>query len=135
MHETKKAFLEMGARLGEEVPMRRGSLSERYVKCSKPGCGCANDPKLRHGPYYSLTRSVGGKTRSRFLSKEQAERVREQIEAGQRFRKRIEEYWRAAEAWADAELELTEGRTADDAGKKNGCGRASTRNSSRRSRN
>ena len=50
MHETKKAFLEMGARLGEEVPMRRGSLSERYVKCSKPGCGCANDPKRSYSP-------------------------------------------------------------------------------------
>ncbi len=37
-------------------PMRRGALSERYVKCSKKGCACAESPDARHGPYYSLTR-------------------------------------------------------------------------------
>ena len=45
--------------------MRRGSLSERYVKCSKPGCPCATDPQARHGPYVSLTRAVEGQTQSR----------------------------------------------------------------------
>ena len=56
---------ELAARLGQSQPMRRGSLSERYVKCGKPGCGCAEDPKARPGPYYSLPRAVGGRTRSR----------------------------------------------------------------------
>ncbi len=51
--------------------MRRGSLSERTIKCSKPGCGCGHDPNARHGPYFSLTRAVEGKTRSRFLTAEQ----------------------------------------------------------------
>ena len=66
--------------------MRRGSLSERYVKCSKPGCACAERPAARHGPYYSLTRTVGGRTQSRFVPAEQADLVREQIAAGQQFR-------------------------------------------------
>jgi hypothetical protein len=52
--------------------MRRGSLSERTIKCSKPGCACAKDPKARHGPYHSLTLAVEGKTRSRFLTAEEA---------------------------------------------------------------
>ena len=39
-------------------PMRRGSLSERYVKFSKPRCPCATDTNARHGPYFSLTRAV-----------------------------------------------------------------------------
>ncbi len=52
--------------------MRRGSLSERTIKCSKPGCACAQDPKARHGPYYSLTHAIDGKTRSRFLTAEEA---------------------------------------------------------------
>ena len=37
------------------------------------GCACARDPKARHGPYYSLTHAVEGKTRSRFLPAEQAD--------------------------------------------------------------
>jgi hypothetical protein len=45
---------ELAARLAEPQPMRRVSLSERYVKCSKPGCGCAANPRARPGPYYSF---------------------------------------------------------------------------------
>ena len=86
-------------------PMRRGSLSERYVKCSKPGCPCADDPKARHGPYFSLTRGVGGRTQSRFVSDAQAELVRRQVEAGQHFRRQVEAFWEACEEWADAQLQ------------------------------
>lgn len=85
--------------------MRRGSLSERTIKCGKPGCACAKDPKARHGPYYSLTHAVGGKTRSRFLNAEQAVLARQQIDAGREFRGRVEAYWEAAESWADAQLD------------------------------
>lgn len=53
--------------LAEPQPRRRGAVSERFVKCSKPGCPCASDPKARRGPYYSLTRAVRGQTQSRFL--------------------------------------------------------------------
>ena len=77
---------DLAARLAQPQPMRRGSLSERYVKCSKPGCGCAENPRARHGPYYSLTRAVAGQTRSRLIRAEEADLVRGQIEAGHRFR-------------------------------------------------
>jgi hypothetical protein len=101
---------EPASRLARPQPMRRGSLSQRYVKCSKPGCACATDPKGRHGPYYSLTRAVGGQTHSRLLSAEQADLVREQIATGQQFRRRVETYWAACEQWADAQLETREGQ-------------------------
>lgn len=87
--------------------MRRGSLSQRTIKCSKPGCACGQDPKARHGPYYSLTRAVAGKTQSRFLSPEQATLARQQIEAGQQFRNQLEAYWQGCETWADSELEAS----------------------------
>ena len=90
--------------LADAKPMRRGSLSERTIKCSKPGCACAQDPKARHGPYYSLTQAVGGKTRSRFLTAEQADVARQQIEAGRAFRSRVDAFWEASEQWADMEL-------------------------------
>ncbi|MGD0227825.1 MAG: DUF6788 family protein, partial [Terriglobia bacterium] len=70
-----------------------------------PGCGCAEDAKARHGPYYSLTRAVGGRTRSRFLNPQEAQRAREQIETGQQFRRQVEAYWAVCEQWGDALLE------------------------------
>jgi len=75
---------QLAAELGQLQPMRRGSVSERTMKCNKPGCRCGEDPRARHGPYYSLTRGVEGQTRSRYLSQEQAALAREQIDAGQR---------------------------------------------------
>ena len=84
--------------------MRRGSLSERTIKCSKPGCACAQDPKARHGPYYSYTRAVGGKTRSRYLNAEQADLVRQQINAGHEFRDDVDALWETCEQWADSQL-------------------------------
>src|ERR1700723_149912 len=84
---------ELAAELAEPKPMRRGSLSERTVKCGKPGCPCSEDPDARHGPYFSLTRAVKGKTHSRFLTAEQAVVVRQQIEAGHQFRATVDALW------------------------------------------
>jgi len=95
---------QLAAELADPKPMRRGSLSERMIKCSKPSCACGHDPKARHGPYYSLTHALGGKTRSRFLTTEQAEVVQQQIDAGRAFRSRVEVFWEACEQWADTQL-------------------------------
>jgi hypothetical protein len=95
---------QLAADLAAAKPMRRGSLSERTIKCSKPGCACALNSKARHGPYFSLTRAVGGKTRSRFLTAEQAELARQQIDSGREFREHVDAYWEACEQWADQQL-------------------------------
>ena len=120
----------LAAQLTEPHPMRRGSLSERYVKCSKPGCACAERPAARHGPYYSLTRTVEGRTQSRFVPAAQADLVRQQIGAGQQFRRHVEAYWAECEHWADAQLE----GPAPAAAEKGGSARPSPRTSGRRSR-
>jgi hypothetical protein len=112
--------------------MRRGSLSERTIRCSKPGCACAQDPEARHGPYYSLTRTVGGKTHSRFLTPEQADLVRQQIDAGRQFRGRADALWDAGEQWADrqaADLAASSGEA-----KKGGSKQISRMKSSRKSK-
>lgn len=117
--------------LAEPRPMRRGSLSERYVKCSKPNCACRRDPEARHGPYYSWTRVVKGKTQSRFLTAAQTPLMRAQIAAGQQFRKRVEDYWEACEQWADQELEHPATAPAEAAEKKGSRRRSKTKSSRR----
>ena len=61
----------LASQLAKSRPMRRGSVSERYVKCNKAGCACADRTDARHGPYYSVTRVVKGRTKSRWLDAEQ----------------------------------------------------------------
>ena len=113
--------------------MRRGSLSERYVKCSKPGCLCAERPQARHGPYYSLTRAVAGRTQSRFLSAAPAAITRRQVAAGRQFRQQVDAYWEACERWADAQLDAP-AAAAQEAAQEGGSPRPSRRRSPGRSR-
>src|SRR5437879_13598528 len=97
--------------------MRRGSVSERTMKCGKASCPCQEDPKARHGPYYSLTRPMAGKTQSRYLSPEQAELARKQIEQGHKFREQVEQYREACERWADAQLERPQAASREEIGR------------------
>ena len=125
--EVPVAVREALAALAELRPMRRGSLSERYMKCNKPGCPCAERSQARHGPYFSLTRGVGGSTLSRLVSRGQATLARAQVEAGQQFRKHVEAYWGACERWADAQLDGPEAASEAEAAKKGGSKKPSTR--------
>jgi hypothetical protein len=135
MVEIPREAQELVRKLAEPRPMRRGSVSQRWVKCSKPGCACGQKPDARHGPYYSLTQAEAGKTRSRFLTAQQAAMVRGQVEAGREFRRWAEEYLRTCEKWADREL-ATSGEAASEteAAKKGGSKKPSRRKSAPRSR-
>ena len=123
----------LAEKLAEPRPMRRGSVSERFMKCGRKECRCQHDPEARHGPYYSLTRAERGKTRSRYLTAEQATLARRQIEVGQEFRKRVEAYWQACEKWGDAQLGAPEA-VSQEAAQKGGSRRRSARRSSPRSK-
>jgi hypothetical protein len=70
--------------MAQPRPMRRGSVSERSIKCGKAGCALQPEPAARHGPYYSLTQAVAGKTHSRFLTAEQVAVAKQQIAVGAR---------------------------------------------------
>jgi hypothetical protein len=128
------AAAQLAQRLAQPKPMRHGSVGERYMKCSKPGCACATDPDARHGPYTSLTSSVKGKTKSRYLTPEQAGLARRQIDAGREFQHNIDDYWKVCEKWADQELGGDPTATATaGAVKKGGSKRASRKRSPRKS--
>jgi Family of unknown function (DUF6788) len=116
--EIPSSVRELATVLSQPKPMRRGSVSARTMKCGKASCPCQEDPKARHGPYYSLTRPVAGKTQSRYLSPEQAELARRQIEEGHKFREQVEHYREACEQWADAQLEGSQAAAPEAAEKK-----------------
>jgi hypothetical protein len=60
--------------MGEIDGALPGSVVVRHMRCGKPGCACKADPRALHGPYIQWTRTVGGKTVTKFLSQDQLAR-------------------------------------------------------------
>jgi hypothetical protein len=132
--KVPKDLERLAAQLARPRAMRRASVSERWMKCTKPTCGCSDDEEARHGPYYSVTWAESGKTRSRLVSTEQLPVVRQQIEADREFRRDLVAYRQASQHWADAQLAEIDTQTAsDEAVKKGGSKRRLRQKSARRS--
>ena len=105
------------------------------IKCGKAGCACADDPKARHGPYYSLTWAVEGKTHSQFLTAEQAAIAKQQIAAGREFHHNVDTYSEVCQDWADTLLDdLSPPASSIEGAKKKGSKRISKMTSSRKSK-
>src|ERR1035437_6919896 len=66
--------------------LRPGSLVERYRKCGKPNCHCAQPGEPGHGPSWSLTHDVKGKTATRIIPEALVPQTREQIAEYRRLR-------------------------------------------------
>jgi hypothetical protein len=97
---------QLKARLLETGEMRPGSLVERFRKCGKATCHCAQQQAPGHGPCYSLTHAVEGKTVTRIIPKGAAvERTREQIAEYHRFRDLVRELIAVSEQICDAQMQ------------------------------
>lgn len=83
--ESQRLAEEIGeiARRGLALP---GTLIERRTRCGRTGCRCGADPPNLHGPYWSWTRKVAGKTRTRYLSAEQYADYKDWFETAKRLR-------------------------------------------------
>ena len=83
--EAKRAeLLKSLAQVGD---MRSGSLSMRYQKCSKHPCVCHEPGHRGHGPIYSFSQSVEGKTRIRnYKEGPELRKLLQQVENYDRFR-------------------------------------------------
>jgi len=60
--------------------LRPGFLTARFRKCGKPNCHCAQKDSPGHGPSFSLTHRVAGKTVTQVVPQGSAvERAKAQI--------------------------------------------------------
>lgn len=110
--------------------LRPGSLMPRYRKCGKPNCHCATEEK-GHGPSWSLTRQVGGKTVTRIIPPSAVAQTQEQIAEYRRLRQLTKELVEVSEGVCEAKLATT--AASDEAVKKGASKRRSTRKSLPRS--
>ena len=100
--QLKAAFAQLG-------DMRPGSLVPRFRKCGKPNCHCAKKGAKGHGPSYSLTHPVAGKTITRIIPAGDAvDRTREQLAEYQRFRQLVRQLTLISEQICNLELHHSE---------------------------
>jgi hypothetical protein len=95
----ERQIVHLKRQLAELGPMHPGSLSEQYNVCGKTGCRC-KDPQhpQKHGPYYQLSFTWRGKSRTRFVRAERLADVRQKIANYKRFRE-------LTDAWVDLVVE------------------------------
>jgi hypothetical protein len=85
--------------------MRPGSLVPRFRKCGKPSCHCSKKDDPGHGPSYSLTHAVAGKTVTHVIPAGAAvERTREQLDEYHRFRELVRQLIAVSEQICDRQL-------------------------------
>lgn len=85
--------------------MRPGSLVARFRRCGKPSCHCAKKGAQGHGPSFSLTRPVAGKTVTRIIPAGPAvEQTRQQLEEYHRFRELVQQLTTISEQICDWQL-------------------------------
>ena len=66
--------------------MRRGSVVEQYLKCGKVPCRCKQPGERGHGPYFTFTRKVEGKTQTRqFRAGPRLTKLQREVETFPRF--------------------------------------------------
>ena len=124
---------EVKAKLSSVGDMRPGSLVGRYRKCGKASCHCAAEGDPGHGPSWSLTRDVQGKTVTKVIPGTAVDRTREQLDEHRRFRSWSRELVEISEKLCDAQVHDTRA-TSPEAAKKGASKRPSKPRSSPKSK-
>jgi hypothetical protein len=71
-------------RLGADL--QPGLLTQQYNVCGKAGCRCKAKPPQKHGPYYQLSFTRKGKSRTQFVRREDVPLLQQQVRNYQRLK-------------------------------------------------
>ena len=87
MTNEEKRVLKLKEKLMNLGPMLPGSISEQYNVCGTEGCQCKDpDNPIKHGPYYQLSFTAGGKSSTMFIKKKDLAEARRRIKRYQQFK-------------------------------------------------
>lgn len=100
--ELEQQRAELFARLAATGDLRPGSINATYRRCGKPNCACARPGHSGHGPRWLWTRSAGGKTRTRQLSRDEVGKVRAELANYKEFTGLSEQIVEVSEAICEA---------------------------------
>ena len=79
----------LAAELAELDGLLPGSVVIRRMRCGKRRCACKADPPALHGPYIQWTRTLDGKTVTRFLSADQLARYQPWFDNARRLKELV----------------------------------------------
>lgn len=87
MTREERKVEQLRGKLAQLAPMLPGSISEQWNVCGTSGCRC-KDPTnpVKHGPYYQLSFTVGGKSSTMFIRKEDLPEARRRLSRYQQFK-------------------------------------------------
>ena len=97
MRPSREALEARIAQLKQEIvslgaDLQPGILTQQYNVCGKAGCRCKADPPQRHGPYYQLSFTRQGKSRTQFVKAADLRLVRRQVRNYQRLRTLVDRW-------------------------------------------
>jgi len=102
-----KRILRIKQELVELGEMRPGTLSKQFNICGNPNCRCKDlkNPK-KHGPYYQLSYTRHGKSKSEYVKVDRLPIIKQQIKNYKRFVKLTDD-------WIDLSIELAQIRKSE----------------------
>jgi hypothetical protein len=100
---TRRGLADELARIDGVLP---GSVVVRRMRCGKAGCACKGDPPALHGPYTQWTRTVDGKTVTRFLSEAETARYQDWFDNARRLKELVAKLEIASVHALEAERQL-----------------------------
>ena len=87
-------------RLSQLGDLRPGSLSRQYNVCGNPTCRCKDPARpKKHGPYYQLSYTYRGNSRTEFVRRQFVAQVQQEIRNYAIFRQ-------LTKRWVDLSLEI-----------------------------
>ncbi len=89
----------------------KGSVVQRFMPCSSPGCRCHANPPQLHGPYWQWSTRVAGKTVSRRLTQQQARQYQQWIDNRKSLEKLLEQMYDISAQAATILLDLQHPQT------------------------
>jgi hypothetical protein len=107
---TRRALADAMGQIDGVLP---GSVVVRQMRCGKGACACKADPPTLHGPYIQWTRTVDGRTVTRYLSEEQLVRYQPWFDNARRLKEIIAKL-ETASLHAVAQSEARPTRTTSD---------------------
>lgn len=100
MTQQERRIQQLTGKLVKLGPMLPGSLSEQWNVCGTPGCQCKDaEHPAKHGPYYQLSFTAGGRSSTMFIKKHDLPEARRRLARYQQFKTLCTELVQAHIAW------------------------------------
>jgi hypothetical protein len=96
MTTEERQIAQLKEKMGKLGPMLPGSISEQWNVCGTPRCRC-KDPQrpVKHGPYHQLSFTIGGRSSTMFIKKQDLPEARRRLKNYDKFKALCTELLRA----------------------------------------